>query len=531
MAVDQSNRVTGLLVAWDPDGAGPAHQRLAAALRGHVNAGRLRPGDRLPPTRVLAEELGLSRWVITEAYDQLKAEGYLAGRVGSGTVVAGAVAPGAVAPGSVAPGAVTPGAVVPGAAVARAALPAPAVDDGYPAGPTSAPPEPSTPGDAPAVRLDLWPALPDLSSFPRAAWRAALTRALAGVSDAELGYPDPAGAPALRRTIADYLRRVRGLDLEPDRVHVTQGVRNAVALVCRALRAHGARTVAMEDPSWPRMRDIAHGSGLDVVPVPVDGHGMKVRMLAGLDVDAVFVTPTHQFPTGVPLSASRRLALIDWAAAGDRIVVEDDYDAEFRYDRRPVGALAARARDHVVYLGSASKTLSPALHLGWMAAPSRLEHALAAARDSTGALAPTIDQLALVSLIGSGTYDRHLRRMRRLYQQRRVAMLAALTAAVPGSPAPSMDAGLHVLWQLPDGVDEHAVLAAARSRGVVLLGLSQCRVGPGGPGLVLGYGNVPVHRAPTVASAVASAVASSSAVASPSAVASSSAADDDRRGS
>lgn len=485
MPADQSNRVTGLLVAWDPDGAGPAHQRLAAALRTQVNDGRLQPGDRLPPTRVLAEELGLSRWVVTEAYDQLKAEGYLAGRVGSGTVVAGALP--------------SPGPASASGTTGRASR--------------DTVPGPAEPTPARAVRIDLSPALPDLTSFPRTAWRAALTRALATVTDTELGYPDPAGAPALRATIATYLRRVRGLDPAPERVHVTQGVRNAVALVCQALRAQGVRRVAVEDPNWPRLRAAARASGLDVVPVAVDQHGMQVAALADRSVDAVFVTPTHQFPTGVPLSASRRLALIDWAATGDRLIVEDDYDAEFRYDRRPVGALAARAPEHVVYLGSTSKTLSPALHLGWMIAPSRLERPLAAARDGIGALAPTIDQLALVSLIESGTYDRHLRRMRRRYQRRRTALLAAL-AAVPGRPAASMDAGLHVLWHLPSDVDEAAVLAAASDHGLRVLGLSQCRVGPGGPGLVLGYGNIPEHRAPAVADTVAAAVATAVASAS-----------------
>jgi GntR family transcriptional regulator/MocR family aminotransferase len=475
MAADQSNRVTGLLVAWDPDGEGPAHQRLAAALRLQVDHGHLRPGERLPPSRALAEELGLSRWVVTEAYDQLKAEGYLAGRVGSGTVVAGA---------------------------ASRTAPTVLTQDGEspPTSPAESPP-------ATAGWDDLSPSLPDLASFPRTAWRAALTRALATVSDSELGYPDPAGAPPLRTTIAGYLRRVRGLDIEPNRVHITQGVRNAVALVCRMLRAQGAHRIAVEDPSWPRIRDIAYGSELDVVPVPVDEHGMQMPSLARLDVDAVFVTPTHQFPTGVPLSASRRLALIDWADDGDRVIVEDDYDAEFRYDRRPVGALAARAQDHVVYLGSTSKTLSPSLHLGWMVAPAPLQRPLAAARDTVGALAPTIDQLALVNLIESGAYDRHLRRMRRTYQRRRVAMLAALSAAVPGLPAASMDAGLHVLWHLPGSVDEAAVVEIARNRGLSLLGLSQCRVGHGEPGLVLGYGNVPEHRAAKVTAEIAAAVA------------------------
>jgi len=483
--------VTGLFLAWDPDAAGAAHHRLAAALRAGVHDGRLRPGDRLPPSRVLADELGLSRWVVTEAYDQLKAEGYLAARVGSGTVVAGP--PGGTdvpptAPAS-APPPVTSSYAVPVAGRERA-----------PAGPGSR--------DHGAVRvpLDLSPALPDLSSFPRVAWRAALTRAIGAAGDAELGYPDPAGAPPLRTTIADYLRRVRGLEVDAEHVHVTQGVRNAVALVCRALRARGARRIAVEDPSWPRMREMARGSGLDVVPVPVDAEGMQVGRLDRLDVDAAFVTPTHQFPTGVPLSAERRLALIHWSEGGRRLVVEDDYDAEFRYDRRPVGALAARAPDCVAYLGSTSKTLSPGLHLGWMVAPPALHDDLAAARDVVAALTPTLDQLALVNLIESGSYDRHLRRMRRLYQGRRSALLAALAAAeVPGAPAASMDAGLHVLWNLPAGADEPAVLARAREQGLSVLGLSQCRVSPGPAGLVLGYGNMPEHRAPAVAATLAAA--------------------------
>ncbi|MFZ0160954.1 MAG: PLP-dependent aminotransferase family protein [Kineosporiaceae bacterium] len=459
MMLDQSNSGT------------PAHHRLAAALRTEINEGRLRPGERLPASRTMAEELGTSRWVVTEAYDQLKAEGYLTGRVGSATMVAD---------------------LAPRAPVMRESEPQPAAGPG-------------------GVRLDLSPALPDLASFPRSLWRAALTRALGTASDLQLGHPDPAGEPQLRRAVADYLRRVRALDGQADRVQITQGVGNAVWLLGRHLRARGATRIAVEDPSWPRLRQIAAAHDLRAVPVPVDRDGLRVEDLIAADrrerIDAVVTMPTHQFPTGVPLSASRRLALLAWAEAGDRWIVEDDYDAEFRYDRRPVGALAALAPDRVVYLGSVSKTLSPSLHLGWMVVPDRLRPGLEAARDGLGALASGLDQLALADLIAGGGYDRHLRRMRRIYQARRECLLTALVAAhVPGRPAPSMDAGLHVLWDLPVDTDETVVLARCRAAGVAVLGLAQCRDGAGRPGLVLGYGNVPPHRAEDVAHVLAAAV-------------------------
>jgi GntR family transcriptional regulator/MocR family aminotransferase len=497
MRVDQSNRATGLFVPWVPDGsdgvpAAPAHARLAALLRAQVTQGRLRPGDRLPPSRALAEELGLSRWVVTETYDQLKAEGYLTGRVGAGTVVASGVRTSPAGP-----AADLRDAPPDGPASARAA------SGGAPSGLASSG---ATSGGTSSAVLDLSPALPDLASFPRVAWRAALGRALADTTDADLAGSDPAGVPALRATIADYLRRVRGVEADPARVLVTGGVRNGVWLVCDVLRRAGARRVAVEDPCWPRLREAARDSGLDVVPVPVDGEGMRVDTLRDLDLDAVFVAPTHQFPTGVPLSAARRLALVGWAATGGRVVVEDDYDAEFRYDRRPVGALAALAPEHVVYLGSTSKTLSPGLHLGWLVAPDRLTEPLVAARRRLGALAATPDQHAFVRLVESGAYDRHLRRMRRAYQRRRTAMLGALGDAVPGQASPSMDAGLHVLWLLPDGVAEAAVLRAARDRGIAMLGLAQCRLAAGPGGLVVGYGNVPEHRAGAVAATIGAAV-------------------------
>lgn len=467
MPFDQSNRATGLLIPWDPDAVGPAHHRLAALLRSAMAQGRLVPGDRLPPTRALAEELGLSRWVVTEAYDQLKAEGYLTGRVGAGTVVADTV----TASGS--------------PTASRLSAQAAATE---------------------LAPLDLSPALPEISSFPRTLWRAAMSHALAHVPDEELAHPHPQGAWALRATMADYLRRVRGIDAGPDRLHVTQGVRSAVLLLCALLKARGAQRVAVEDPSWPRLREAARASGLDVVGVPVDGRGMRVDLLPGLEVDAAFTTATHQFPTGVPLDAGRRGALIGWAAERGALLVEDDYDAEFRYDRRPVGALAALSADHVVYLGSASKSLSPALQVGWMVAPAGLAPGLDAARARVGALVPTLDQHALVHLLASGAYDRHLRRMRRRYQRRRQVFLGALRAHVPGQAHGGMDAGLHILWDLPVGTDEDGVRAACAAAGLRVVTLGQCRLSPAPPGLVLGYANVPEHRAEAVALAIARAV-------------------------
>ncbi len=481
-----------------------AHAWLAAALRADIGAGRLRPGDRLPPSRVLAEELALSRWVVTEAYAQLMAEGYLTARVGSGTLVA---APGGdrSAPAAVpAPDAAAPHRRPRETTAGRRA--APTADD-------------ARPGERP---VDLSPALPDLASFPRAAWRAASARALALADGAALGRPDPRGAVRLRVALAEYLGRARSLTAPADAVLITQGVGNAVWLLCHALRAAGARRVAVEDPSWPRLHRIATAHGLEVVTIGVDREGLRVEDLFAADahrpVQALFTMPTHHFPTGVPLSAPRRRALLAWAQSRRRWIVEDDYDAEFRYDRRPVGALAALDAEHVIYLGSVSKTLSPGLHLGWAVAPPALADALARARDGLGALAPVTEQLALADLLTTGAFERHLRRMRRQYGRRRRAVLESLTRATPGRAAPGMDAGLHVLWLLPDPTDgpagreaeEQRVLRACREQGLTLLGLADCSARPAGSrpagGLVIGCANLPEARAGEVAAAITRAI-------------------------
>ena len=420
-----------------PDG--PLHAQLEAQLRAAVRSGRLTPGERLPASRALAAELGVSRGVVVEAYGQLAAEGYLAVRRGTAPRVA------------------------PGAAVAsgRPAERAPA-----------------------APRYDLRPGTPDLSLFPRAAWAAAQRRALHEVADADLGYPPPGGHPRLRAALAAYLGRVRGVQAAPERIVVCGGVAEAVALVGRVLRDGGARRVAVEDPSHPGTRELMAHSGLEIVPVPVDGGGVDVGAIAAAGVDAALVTPAHQSPTGVVLDPGRRAALVAWARAADALVIEDDYDAEYRYDRHPVGALQGLAPDHVVHVHSVSKTLAPALRLGWAALPARLVGAVVEEKRLSDLGGPVLEQLTLAAFLERGELDRHLRRTRPAYRRRRDALLTALA----GLEVEGVAAGLHVLARLPRGRREHDVVAAAAARGVAVEPLGPQVAGPRRPpALLLGY--------------------------------------------
>ena len=466
--VSFSGMVAEFALAVDRSTDVPLGQQIQEAFRTAIRAGRLRSRERLPSTRQLADQLGVSRGLVVSAYEQLLAEGYVVSVVGSGTRVSDALS-----------GADT--------VASRAAE-----------GPLA--------GWVPEMGIDFGYGVPDLQAFPRRDWLWALGDAMNALPTGDLGDGEAEGNAHVRAVLAGYHRRVRAGCAEPADTIVVGGFRQGLTFVLGALAAHGIEQIGLEDPG-PRDHDhIARRAGLRVSAVPVDAQGLRVDALRASGARAALVTPAHQCPTGAVLSPSRRHELVQWAHEVDGVILEDDYDAEFRYDRRPVGALAARAPERVVYLGSTSKTLSPGLHLGWMVAPAALHDGLAEARDLVSSLVPVLDQLALVHLIESGAYDRHLRRMRRRYQQRRSALLAALAAAgVPGAPAASMDAGLHVLWHLPPGADEARVLARARERGLTVLGLSQCRVGPGAPGLVLGYGNVPAHRAPSVASVLATA--------------------------
>jgi len=422
----------------------PLRVQLELALREGIRTGRLAVGEQLPSSRALARALEISRGLVTEAYAQLQAEGYLVSHPGSGTRVAATVHASPAAP-----------------------APSPAL---------------------PPLRIDFRPGIPDLGSFPREQWSRALRRACQEASNEELGYPSPYGSPALREVLAAYLRRVRGAAADSAHTIITAGYAQGLQLVLRSLGE--VRTVAFEDPSDPDHRAIAGMLGLEVVPVPVDEHGIDTVALAATDAGAVVLTPAHQSPTGVVLAPDRRQALITWAASRDATIIEDDYDAEFRYDREPVGALQGLAPDRVALLGSVSKSLSPALRLGWIVAPPRLSAAVAQNKRLADRGSPVLDQLALSGFVQAGQYDRHLRQMRQRYAARRAALVGSLAQYAPGVELLGLAAGFHAVVTLPAGVDEQTVVGTALGRGIGLYGMGDYRVLGGRSQLVLGFGNL-----------------------------------------
>jgi GntR family transcriptional regulator / MocR family aminotransferase len=427
-------------------GPGSLRRQVEQELRGAIRSGRLQAGTALPSTRVLASQLGVSRGVVVEAYDQLVAEGYLLARQGSATRIAETAA---------------------AATAARRAEQAPQ-----------------------RLRYDFRPGVPALDTFPRTAWLTSLRKTLREVPHAALGYGDPRGLPTLRDALAAYLGRVRGVVADPERVLVCSGFAQGLGLVCRTLRRGGATRFAVEDPSHLGQRGIVAHAGLQPVAVPVDERGLRVALLAESQADAVLVTPAHQFPTGAVLAPERRAALVEWAQQHDAVIVEDDYDAEYRYDREPIGALQGLAPEHVIYAGSASKTLAPGLRLGWLVLPGRLLAAVANEKALDDLASPALEQLAFADLLARGEVDRHLRRNRVRYRARRDALVAALAVHLPQVSVGGIAAGLHVVAELPAETDEAAVVAAARERSVGVYGMADYRLsGSLGPAaLVLGYG-------------------------------------------
>jgi GntR family transcriptional regulator / MocR family aminotransferase len=347
---------------------------LERGLRQAIRSGRLQPGTRLPSSRTLAHDVGLARGTVSEAYRQLVAEGYVVARQGAGTTVAHALS-------------------VP----VFPLVPAPRVRQ---------------------VRWDLRPGQPDLSSFPRDLWLAATRRVLRTAGSDRFGYADPRGRPELRRALADYLGRARGVLTSPDLIVVCSGYVQGLALLCQALRGRGAASVAHEDPCLPDYPATMTGAGLQPGGVAVDAGGLQVDRLAELGADAVVVTPAHQFPLGPTLAAARRAELVRWARVADALVIEDDYDGEFRYDRQPVGAVQGLDPERVAYAGTASKTLAPALRLAWLALPPWLLEPVVEAKRLADRHSAVLDQLVLADLIVSGAFDRHVRRCRLRYRRR-----------------------------------------------------------------------------------------------------------------
>jgi GntR family transcriptional regulator/MocR family aminotransferase len=450
MAISQTTSGLDLLLELTPGkGRGAALER---ALREAIRAGRLPRGSALPSSRALAHDLQMARSTVSAAYAQLVAAGYLTTRQGAGTwVTSGPVA---------------------------------ISTDGFEEAPTAQP------------RFDLRPGFPDLSSFPRALWLRALGRVLSRASDSVFAPGDPRGRPELRRSLAEYLARARGVVTTPGQLLVCNGFCQGFQLLCRILHERGARRIALEDPCVFLYPPIARKAGLEVVSVPVDGDGLSVERLAESSADAVLVTPAHQFPLGATMSPQRRAALVAWAQTNDALIIEDDYDGEFRYDRQPVGALQGLDPERVAYAGTASKTLAPGMRLAWLALPAALLPAAIEERGLGDRYAPLLDQLALAELIDQGDFDRHIRRMRLRYRRRRDRLIATLREAAPTLSPAGVAAGLHILLELRDGVREAQVLEVAEERSIGLYGLERFRHrdSDSNQALVVGYGTPAEHN-------------------------------------
>ena len=437
-----------LLISIDRSARAPIARQIEDQLRRAIRTGLVIGGSQLPSTRALSHDLSVSRGVVVRAYAQLATEGYIDLRQGANPSVRRPVE------------------------LTRA---------------SDAAPKPQRPR---RPRFDLRPGIPDVGVFPRQAWLRSQRQALTAAPDVDLGYIDSRGLERLRVEIADYVGRARGVATTPDRVLVTAGSTHSLSLVARAFARRGARTIGFENPSHMVLREIAERAGLRAIGFPVDEEGLVVEELAGSSVPAVVVSPAHQFPTGHALSGRRRAALARWAVDNDSFIVEDDYDAEFRYDRASVGALQGLAPERVIYLGSASKTLAPGLRLGWAVLPPSFDAEVVEELSRSTLHISAVDQLAFENFLRAGELDRHLRKMRVLYRQRRDAVVRALEEELPDLPVRGIAAGLHLVLELDSYELEQSVYVSARERSIALESLSEHGL-PGyeGPyGLLIGYG-------------------------------------------
>ena len=454
----QTNAMRGefpadLLVELDRSRPRGLRAQLERGLRQAIARGSLPPGTALPPSRVLADELEVSRSLVVGAYEQLVVEGYLEARQGSGTQV------------------------------------------------RALPPTGSEPDDGPGDAL-YWPiplgrdgaipgsGLPDLALFPREEWLRHYRDVLRELPDSSLTYPPPRGARELRTALTAYLGRVRGVRTSPDQIVVCGGFSQGLALICRALRRRGVTRIAVEDPCFRLHRTLIATAGLASVPVPVDDQGMRTALLGDLDVGAVLLSPAHSYPSGVVLSADRRVRLLDWARAADAFVIEDDYDAELRYDRLPIGSLQGLDPERVIYGGTVSKVLSPALRLGWLVTPPQLTEDIISAKFLEDFANEAFGQFTLARFIESGGFARHLRRVRPVYRSRRDRLLGQLDTHLPRIRPSGEAAGLHLLLRLPDDLDPDTVADVAADHGIQLEPAAwhwaDSKTAP--PALLIGYG-------------------------------------------
>ena len=458
--MDQStrgSRAPEVLLELDRNAREPLSLQLERALRDGVRNGSLRAGTPLPSTRTLAAELRISRGLVVAAYAQLGAEGYLQLRRNAPPVVAGGVGVAA---------------------------------------------EPRTLAADPEWPHNLRPDLPDYGAFPRGEWLKSYRAALRSAPNAELAYGDVRGSVDLREALVAYLGRVRGVVGDPEHTFVCSGFAQAISLLGGVLSRAGRTRIAVEDPSHAVIRGLVARSGLETIPIPVDAEGIDVDSVVAAAPDAVLVTPAHQFPTGVVLAPERRSRLLAWAEETHALVIEDDFDSEYRYDRPPVGSLQGLMPERVVYCGTASKTLAPTLRLGWIVAPGELVWPLVEQVLYTVISPPRLEQLAFTDFLLRGELDRHLRRMRLRYRRRRDVLVRELGRQLPALEVRGLAAGLYVEAVLPEGIDEARVVEEARGRGVALSGMAEhCAHSVREPALLLGYAVAPqpsLRRAVTV---------------------------------
>lgn len=467
ITVGSEDQMWRLQITLRRDPTTPLREQLRHAIQTKIKTGELQPGVRLPSTRALAADLRLARSVVVDAYQQLIAEGYLTSTNRSGTRVAD-----------------LPMSAADPSTLPMAGAPAPDAHD-------------------PPIRWDLRTGLPDTGAFPRAEWSSCLVETVRTLDTSQLEYPPVAGVTELRGELAAYLGRVRAVRTSWDHVMITAGFAQGLAVLCQTLRRHGHEAIAVEDPGHPGEHRFIEGTGMHCVPVPVDEEGIDVDALTASGIRAVLVTPAHQFPTGVPLSQRRRVALTAWARRVDGLVIEDDYDGEYWFDRAPrPSALQGMAPDHVVYGGSVSKTLAPAMRLGWLAVPPAWMPAVERTRQQHDLGTSTVDQYAYERFVRTGRLDRHLRRITKRYQSRYQALARAFAAELPQARLSGAAAGLHAVATLPAGVDELEVVRAAEKRGVLVRGLSYFvreRPRPAA-GLVIGFAR---HSSDLLAAAVA----------------------------